>query len=204
MFEVKSYESFNELIIDTKLWLEQNYQKYPFDFKVYEEDCETDWDNGESVEEVIKYIEEAKSFNFGESEKFVVARRTKPNEKFKSFEDVLLFAMLKSPRKKIEKFMEKIQSDGEDFIFERSCVILAFDGRDSVMGQIECILEDEDRSNYKKEQEVKFSSLKQDKKNELYQIYEKDCNEFGENIFTYDDDENSKSISNFIKNMMEI
>lgn len=203
MFEVKSYESFNELIIDTKLWLEQNYQKFPLDFRVYEEDSEADWDNGESVEKVIKYIEEAKSFNFGESEKFVVARR-KPNEKF-SDEDVLIFAMLKSPRKKIEKFMEKIQSDGEDFIFERSCCILIFDGRNSVMGQIEFILEDKYRSNYKKEQEVKFSSLKQDKKNELYKIYEKDCNEFGENIFTYDDDyENSKSFANFIKNMMEI
>ena len=49
MFEVKSYESFNELIIDTKLWLEQNYQKFPLDFRVYEEDSEADWDNGESV-----------------------------------------------------------------------------------------------------------------------------------------------------------
>lgn len=201
MFEVKSYESFNELIVDTKLWFEQNYQKYPLDFKVYEDgDSETDWSGGESVEEVIKYIEEAKSFNFGECEKFVVARKN-PNEKFKLFEDVLLFAMLKSPRNKIEKFMEKIQSDGEDFIFERSCSILVFDGRYSVMGHIECILEDEDRSDYKKEQEVKFSSLKQDKKKELYQIYEKDCNEFGENLFTYDED--SKSIANFIKNMME-
>lgn len=200
MFEVKVYENFNDLINDTKTWLDQNYQNFPFDFRVNEEsDSETDWESGQTIEETIKFIEEAKSFHFDEWNNFVVARRN-INDKFDFNEEVLLFAVLKSPKIKLEKFISKIQSLGDDFILRRPDSILIYDGRNSVVGYIENYLEDDSLTTYNKDLEEKFASLGEDKIVELYEEYQKDCKEFGEKIYP---DESSKSFVNFKKNMMD-
>lgn len=198
MFEVKAYDNLNDLINDTRMWLDQNYQNFPFTFKMNEEDCEIDCDNGENIEDAINFIQE--SVDYMKWEKFVVARK-KPNEKFDLHEDDIVFAILRCPKFKLDKFICKLQSLGEAFILERPESILIYDGRNSVIGLIECIIEDDSIDTYCKEQEERFNSLKKEEINQLYEEYQKDCKEFGEKFYP---DEDTKSIENFKKNMMDV
>lgn len=200
MFEVKSYDNFNELIEDTKIWLDQNCKKFPFIFRAYEDyDSETDWGSGESIEETIKYIKQAKFFHFGSSGKFVIARK-KPIDDIDFENTVVLFAMLKLPKNNLE-FIWKMQTMGEDFFAGQNSFMAIYDGRDAIISTIKHLIERDSVEFCMKKYEKKLHSLSEEKIVELYQTYERDCENFGEKL---QPNRTSKCYANFIKNMMNV
>lgn len=189
MFEVKVYESIEELIKDNESWFEDYF---PYDTCVNEGDSQEIGENYETAEEVLKYIKESHAFHFKNWEKLIVARR-KPERYIENKIENIIFAVLKYPSKNEEKFISKLKIVGEEFIQNRENSILILDNRDGLIDSIGYILEEEleeSGSDCKKIYD-NFKKLRKNDRENLYENYKSSCKEFGEKLDPYG---NNKSI----------
>lgn len=161
MHEIKNYKTITELISDTRKWLDQNYQNYPFRYSVIENaNSLIDFGNGTTIEESIEYIASNIIEYIGTSKSgFTVLRKNK-DDKVEYNQIVFMVA----ETSKYNSIKEEVQSI-DDFVGKyNDQLIVMFDGRYLLNNKPEyfdddCFLSEKEPS--------KFQALD----NEIFKLY---------------------------------
>ena len=199
MFEFRKYDNIDVLLNETRIWLDQHYQNYPFKYKIFDSaDSEIDCDQGSTIEETINHLESSIPDIF-DKEPLVVIRKNKPNENFDISNDEPIIAVIRAST--FEKHKEKIEKLGDEFIHRVKKAVLVLDGRIAAISYMEFLFEDSDVC-FTSEQINKFESLNQERILDLYNVYQKDCFEHNQDLYSVDDD--SKPVEKLKNNLNSI